>query len=48
MTSTLCERPGRRWPVELNDPRRRGDREAIPVLLATRAQAVTFRTRAIS
>jgi transposase len=28
--------------------RRRGDREAIRVLLATRAQAVTFRTRAIS
>jgi len=34
--------------VGLSEPRRRGDREAIRVLLATRAQAVTFRTRAIS
>src|SRR5215207_480002 len=34
--------------VGLSEPRRRGDREAIRVLLATRAQAVEFRTRAIS
>ena len=34
--------------VGLSEPRRRGDREAIRVLLATRGQAVTFRTRAIS
>lgn len=34
--------------VGLADPRRRGDREAVRVLLATRAQAITFRTRAIS
>jgi transposase len=34
--------------VGLSQPRRRGDREAIRVLLATRAQAVEFRTRAIS
>jgi transposase len=34
--------------VGLGEPRRRGDREAIRVLLTTRAQAVTFRTRAIS
>jgi hypothetical protein len=34
--------------VGLSEPRRRGDREAIRVLLTTRAQAVTFRTRAIS
>src|SRR4029453_15354604 len=34
--------------VGLSQPRRRGDREAIRVLLTTRAQAVTFRTRAIS
>jgi transposase len=34
--------------VGLSEPRRRGDREAIRVLLATRAQAITFRTRAIS
>ena len=34
--------------VGLSEPRRRGDREAIRVLLATRGQAITFRTRAIS
>ena len=34
--------------VGLSEPRRRGDREAIRVLLGTRAQAVEFRTRAIS
>src|SRR4029453_13735418 len=34
--------------VGLSQPRRRGDREAIRVLLTTRAQAVTFRTPAIS
>jgi hypothetical protein len=34
--------------VGLGEPRRRGDREAIRVLLTTRAQAVEFRTRAIS
>ena len=34
--------------VGLSEPRRRGDREAIRVLLTTRGQAVTFRTRAIS
>jgi hypothetical protein len=34
--------------VGLSVPRRRGDREAIRVLLSTRGQAVTFRTRAIS
>jgi transposase len=34
--------------VGLSEPRRRGDREAIRMLLSTRAQAVTFRTRAIS
>ena len=32
----------------VSDPRRRGEREAIRVLLATRAQAVDFRTRAIA
>lgn len=32
----------------VSDPRCRGQREAIRVLLATRAQAVDFRTRAIS
>ena len=40
--------PARLAGVGLSEPRRRGDREAIRVLLATRAQAVTFRTRAIS
>ena len=34
--------------VGLSEPRRRGEREAIRVLLTTRAQAVEFRTRAIS
>jgi transposase len=34
--------------VGFSEPRRRGDREAIRVLLATRAHAVIFRTRAIS
>jgi transposase len=34
--------------VGLGEPRRRGEREAIRVLLTTRAQAVEFRTRAIS
>jgi transposase len=34
--------------VGLSEPRCRGDREAIRVLLATRGQAVTFRTRAVS
>ena len=34
--------------VRLSEPRRRGDREAIRVLLTTRGQAITFRTRAIS
>jgi transposase len=34
--------------VGLSEPRRRGDREAIRVLLTTRGQAITFRTRAIS
>ena len=34
--------------VGLSEPRRRGDRETIRVLRATHAQAVTFRTRAIS
>jgi len=34
--------------VGLSEPRCRGEREAIGVLLATRAQAVEFRTRAIS
>jgi transposase len=34
--------------VGLSEPRRRGDRDAIPVRLATRGQAITFRTRAIS
>jgi len=34
--------------VGLSEPRCRGEREAIRVLLATRAQAVEFRTRAIS
>jgi transposase len=34
--------------VGLSEPRRRGDREAIRVLLATRALVVTFRTRAIA
>jgi transposase len=33
--------------VGLSEPRSRGDREAIRVLLTTRAQAVEFRTRAI-
>ncbi len=32
----------------VSEPRTRGQREAIRVLLATRAQAVDFRTRAIS
>lgn len=31
----------------VGEPRRRGEREAIRVLLATRAQAIEFRTRAI-
>jgi transposase len=34
--------------VGLSEPRRRGEREAIRVLLATRGQAITFRTRAIA
>jgi transposase len=34
--------------VGLSEPRSRGDREAIRVLLTTRAQAVEFRTRAIA
>ena len=34
--------------VGLSEPRRRGDREAIRVLLTTRGQAVQFRTRAIA
>ena len=34
--------------VGLADPRSRGEREAIRVLLTTRAQAVDFRTRAIA
>ena len=34
--------------VGLSEPRSRGDREAIRVLLTTRAQAIQFRTRAIS
>ncbi|MFN2555308.1 MAG: IS110 family transposase [Nitriliruptorales bacterium] len=34
--------------VGVSEPRGRGEREAIRVLLATRAQAVEFRTRAIS
>ena len=34
--------------VGLSEPRSRGDREAIRVLLTTRAQAVEFRTQAIS
>jgi len=34
--------------VGLSEPRRRGEREAIRLLLTTRAQAVEFRTRAIS
>jgi hypothetical protein len=34
--------------VGLSEPRRRGDREAIQVLLTTRGQAVQFRTRAIA
>jgi transposase len=34
--------------VGLSEPRRRGDREAIRVLLTSRGQAVEFRTRAIS
>jgi transposase len=33
--------------VGLSEPRARGDREAIRVLLTTRAQAIEFRTRAI-
>jgi len=34
--------------VGLGEPRNRGEREAIRVLLTTRAQAIEFRTRAIS
>ncbi len=34
--------------VGVSEPRCRGEREAIRVLLATRAQAIEFRTRAIS
>ncbi len=34
--------------IGVSEPRGRGEREAIRVLLATRAQAVGFRTRAIS
>jgi hypothetical protein len=34
--------------IGVAEPRCRGDREAIRVLLATRAQAIEFRTRAIS
>lgn len=34
--------------VGLGEPRCRGDREALRVLLATRAQAIDFRTRAIA
>ena len=33
--------------IGLSEPRSRGDREAIRVLLTTRAQAIEFRTRAI-
>ena len=33
--------------IGLSEPRSRGDREAIRVLLTTRAQAIDFRTRAI-
>lgn len=34
--------------IGVSDPRARGQREAIRVLLATRAQAIDFRTRAIA
>src|SRR5579875_4052343 len=34
--------------IGLSEPRCRGDREAIRVLLATRAQAIEFRTRTIA
>lgn len=34
--------------IGLSEPRSRGDREAIRVLLTTRAQAIEFRTRAIA
>lgn len=34
--------------VGISEPRRRGEREAIRVLLTTRAQAIEFRTRAIA
>ena len=34
--------------VGVSEPRRRGEREAIRVLLTTRAQAIEFRTRAIA
>lgn len=34
--------------IGVSEPRCRGDREAIRVLLATRAQAIEFRTRAIA
>ena len=33
--------------IGVSEPRCRGEREAIRVLLATRAQAIEFRTRAI-
>ena len=34
--------------IGVSEPRRRGEREAIRVLLTTRAQAIEFRTRAIA
>jgi transposase len=34
--------------IGISEPRRRGEREAIRVLLTTRAQAIEFRTRAIA
>src|SRR5439155_16355628 len=34
--------------IGISEPRCRGEREAIRVLLATRAQAIEFRTRAIA